>query len=396
VRSNQSLLTPTFILAFAANFFAALNFTSNAIYPLYVTHEGGGAESIGLFMGLFSLAAILGRPIVGILIDRWGIRPVWLFGMLCLGLPSIGYYFILGDGLTPVTWILRAIQGFGFGAHFTAFFTLGGVTAPLGRQSENISKYGLSGIVASFFGPFMCEQIFRNAGPEEFFLTITGFGIIAFILILFIKEDRTPPSSKVPDPSGLIKTFRVPGMRLTFVLAICMAVCFATPSYFIAPVATERGIQGFGLYFTAFAITGTLVRVFFSHWGDKYGPRRILIPGFFIYAIALLTLAFSSSLIWIFLAGLFAGLGHGVSFPAVTALGFKLAPKEYRGSAMAVVTGMMDTGSALAAFSLGKVAGVWGYDAVFPVGLLGPVIAILFLLGSIRRNPIVIKDSEPS
>ncbi len=394
---EQRLFTPNFVLAFVANFFLALNFSNNAIYPLYVTQEGGTADTIGVFMSLYAISAVLGRPVVGILIDRWGLKQTWVIGVMFMVLPALGYYFQVGHGMTPVVWGLRVIQGIGAGTHFTAFFTLAGFLAPPGRSNESIAKFGLSGMVAHIIGPSIGEQIMEHANTEVFLLTITGFGIIGIVLIMMLPQFKNPDLQKdLPTPKQLFDSFRTPGMIFTFILAIFLAVSFTTPAAFLAPVAKFRGITGFGLYFTAFSIGGIIIRLTGSHWADKYGPRRVLLPGFILYVGAMVVLSLAGTLPWIIVAGGLAGLAHGAVFPAVTALGYNLAPRAYRGSAMALVTGMMDAGGAITAFSLGYIAENYGYGMVFPSGAIGPVIALLVVLGSLLYDPkpVKLKSSE--
>jgi len=107
VKDEHALYTPTFILGFTYNFIIALHFTNNALYPIYVQSEGGGIALVGLFMGVYSAAAVAGRPIIGLLIDRFGAGSVLVTGCLCLSLPAFCFAGMLGAGLGPAAWALR-------------------------------------------------------------------------------------------------------------------------------------------------------------------------------------------------------------------------------------------------------------------------------------------------
>lgn len=378
-----------FVLGFIYNFIMALNFTNNAIYPLYVSHEGGGPGSIGAFMAALSLSAVLGRPFVGILIDRWGVKLVLLLGSASLALPSLGYYALLGQGLLVPVWVLRLVQGFGFGAHFTAFFTLAAQNAPEGRRNEAVAMYGFSGLLANLIGPFLGEQVVKYWGLGSFFLLMSGLGVAAFLLALLLpiaRSERSPLSGF----GGFAAALKVRELRLVFLLAALLAVSFSASPSFLAPVSGARGIGNFGLFFTAFALAGMTIRLTGRRWGDRYGLRRILIPAFLVYSAGLITLALSASLAGIVAGGLLCGTAHGIAFPAVTSLGYCLSPRGAAGSGMALLTGMMDAGSFLASLVLGQFAALLGLGVIFPFASVAGLAAAALLAANILRKPEVI------
>ncbi len=394
MKPEEKLLTRTFVLAFLANFFLSLSFSNNAMYPLYVRELGGGAHEIGLFMGVYFLAAVAGRPLIGYLIDRWGIKLTWITGCVLMIIPPLGFTFLLDQGFSPLVWTLRLMQGFGFGMHFTAFFTMAGAIAPAGRRNEAIAKYGMSGMFGHMIGPYLGERLVEDFGLPVFFLATVLFGVLTLLSVVFLRSAGRPDdTSKLPSPSDAITVLRSPGMLLAFFFALSLAVCYASPASFLAPIAKMRGISHFGLYFTAFAVAGVTFRLLGSHLGDVYGVRRVMIPGFISYGVGLMLLGFSQSLPLVILAGLFAGLGHGIVFPAVTTLGYNLAPPAMQGSGVALVTGMMDGGNALAALLLGWVAGLepFGFDAVFPLAVIAPALAVIVGLIFIHRQPEIIR-----
>jgi MFS family permease len=381
---TDRLYTATFFTALAYNFLIALNFTNNAIYPLYVTHAGGGATAVGLFISAYSLAAVLGRPVIGPLIDRFGVRPVLIAGSLFIALPPLGYLTLLPEGLHPLVWLLRIIQGFGFGAHFTAFFTLAAEIAPRGRRNESVAMYGISGLAANLAGPAFGEWLVTGYGLEAFFLAMTSIGLGGAFLALFLRG-RLQPAARSVALRSLFAVLKARALILPLFLALLLALSFATPIIFLAPLASQRGIPGFSLYFTGFALAGITIRLAGRKWGDRFGWRRILIPSFITYAVGLGWIYFSRDAATLVVAGLFTGSAHGLAFPAVTSLGYTLAPDQAKGSAMALVTGMMDLGVFATGAVFGFVAEARGYGAVFPLALLAPILAALTLVIHLLR-----------
>jgi MFS family permease len=386
-REHQAaeLYTPTFFLGFAYNFVIALNFTNNAVYPLFIRHEGGGVALVGIFMGLFALAGVAGRPLVGFLLDRYGARNILMLGSLLLSLPAAGYYFLLGTGLGPLVWILRAVQGFGYGAHFSATFTLAGHIAPIARRNEAIAMYGMSGLLGSTVGPFLGEMLAEGPGLPAFFLLMVGSGILAALIISFVRLERQG-NDVASGMRSLLAPLRVKKLRNVLLLAFCLAIAFSSPTSFLAALAKHRQIEHFSLYFTAWGISGALIRFIGGRWGDRIGFRRVLIPGFILYMCGLLTIHFSGSLAGFIAAGVLCGSAHGISFPAVTSLGYSLAPSDSHGSTMALVTGMMDAGTAFTALAMGPIAEIAGFRVVFPFAAAMAGVALAAVLIDLAKR----------
>lgn len=391
---RQQLYTRQFFIVFAYNFFMALNFTNNAIYPLYVKEMGGSAETVGWFMGIASLSAVMLRPLIGWMIDRYGPRTVMRIGSLAISLPSLGYMLLIDQGLSTEVWMLRLLHGFGFGAHLSAFFTHAAQSAPKGRRNESIGMFGFSGLLANLAGPFIGQFVYETHGLHAFFLLITAFGLAGFVITF--AADRVPPESRAESPSlvGATKLIFEPNLRMVFALSVLLSICFSTPQAFLGPLAYERMIGHFSLYYTGYAIAGMAARLIGGKWGDRFGLRRVLVPGFLIYGSAMVALYLAQSSTAILGAGLLAGTAHGFVFPAVNSLGYSVAPRGHGGSVIALLTGMMDGGTMLATFALGQVAEYYGFAAVFPLAALAGVAASTTIIVSILRRPAIISRSE--
>lgn len=373
---NTKLYTTTFVLGFAYNFFMGFLFSSNSMYPLYVDYAGGGPKEIGLFMAVFPLASMLGRPFHGALVDRFGVKRMMILGALFYSLPCLGYIALIDQGLTPAVWCLRLIQGLGFGAHVTAFFTLAAQMAPKGRSNESVAMYGISGMVASLIGPFLSEMTIKQISLSAFFWFMLLMGAAAVVLATVIRSPKVVEAVASFSFNGIKTVLRLPKFRLAFFFSFCLAVSFSSMSSFLAPVMESRDVSYFGLFFTGYSVTGMAVRFTGRKWADQLGFLRILAPGFFFYGAGLFVLQFTHSLPMLMLAGVCCGAGHGLVFPIVTTFGYVLAPAGYRGAGVALMTGMMDFGNAATAFALGRAAEAFGYNVVFALGCIAPFAAV--------------------
>ena len=75
-----------FFAAMAATLFLFLGFQALfSTLPLYVIAIGGSPADNGLATWVFALAALLARPLAGMLSDRWGHKPVLVVGAILFG-----------------------------------------------------------------------------------------------------------------------------------------------------------------------------------------------------------------------------------------------------------------------------------------------------------------------
>ncbi|MBD3166629.1 MFS transporter [bacterium] len=388
MNNSERIFNLTFAKAFSMSFLVGITFASNAVYPLYVEHTGGGAAEIGRFMSVYFLSGVLARPLIGWMIDRWGVNRVLLMSNLLMALPPLGFFLLLDQGLSPLVWGLRVAQGLGNAGHFTAYFTLAGQNAPQGRLNETIGKYGLAGLSAFMVGPPLGEWVVKGFGLSEFFLVMFAFGMVSvFITLNLPKAEERDTDSPPPSVKGMLTVFK--SLRMWFVFFLGMAVnsAFSAAVNFLAPIAEERGISEFGPYFTALGITALLVRTLGASWGDRFGARRMLVPAFLLYVAAMGVLHFSQTTLHLVAGGILAGLAHGTAFPLATTLAIVYAPPRYKGSAMAMHTGVMDMAIAVSAFVLGGLAADFGYGVVFPLSGLLPLLAALAIVADILRKP---------
>ena len=340
---------------------------------------------VGLFMGIYSIAAVAGRPIVGWILQKYGVVTALMIGSLAISLPALGYIGLIDHGLHPLMWMLRLVQGFGYGAHFSAAFTLAAELAPTTRRNEAIAMYGASGLTASMIGPYVGESLMRSTGLSMFFLAMCIVGVIAAIIIARVRLPNVHSSLKAKTPP-FRDMFESKQLRILLAISFLLAICYSSPTSFIATVAKARSVQHFSLYFTAWGITGILTRLIGGTWADRLGARQVLIPGFLFYASGLLTIHFSDALPGFIIAGVLCGCAHGISFPAVTSLAYTLAPQRLAGSTMAYVTGVMDAGSAITALLIGSLAQSIGFGIVFPFAASAAMIAFLLVLFAIQKK----------
>src|SRR4051812_49343849 len=97
------------------------NFCSLGVFfvaiPLYISDELNGSKAqVGLAIGIYSLSAVLFRPVVGRGIDHRGRKPYLVFALVVLLTSTLSFYAAHSVALIVV---IRLYQGLGGAAFYT-------------------------------------------------------------------------------------------------------------------------------------------------------------------------------------------------------------------------------------------------------------------------------------
>ena len=154
-----------------------------ALYAL-----GIGLENPGYWFGLYAVAVVVSRPIVGPISDRCG-RAVVIIP--CFVLTLVGMLLLSFAQSPTVLMIAAVIIGFGYGAVHPSLMTLAFDLAPYERRGMTMAQFHLFYDLAIGFGsviPGIILDLTENNYPVMF-LTATGVGALG--LVLFLATDRS-------------------------------------------------------------------------------------------------------------------------------------------------------------------------------------------------------------
>lgn len=137
--------------------------------------------------------------------------------------------------------------------------------------------------------------------------------------------------------------------RIVFTFCMGWAIIWIYRSM-LSPIYTE--IQGtigthtnaaMGLIASCYFFGYTALQIPSGILVDKFGQKKVLIPGFIIFALGILSIGFASNLTMIYLGSVLAGVGCGTYYGAAFSLTAEHVPPEKKGIATAIV----NSGSAL-------------------------------------------------
>ena len=324
---------------------------------------GASPASIGLMVSAFTAPAIFLIPVTGMVADRYGRRPVLLFGLLCFG--SAGTAIALTTDFRIVL-TLRLIQGLGFAALSPIVITSIG---DLYEGSKEATGQGLrftgSGVVQTVF-PLAAGVLVVMAWQFPFLLHLIALPI-AIAVYLFFEE---PVDSERPEAGTeaekrdldeqlgqireLVVQRRVAAMLLARGTPNIVFIGFLTyNSLLVVEVLggtpTQAGVLaalGSISYASSASQAGRITARFESRLYPLIAMNVALATG--------ITVVFLAPTIWVAYGGIvLKGIGFGVLLSIYRSIVTDLAPPKLRGGLVGIAESMGRLSSTLTPIAMG-------------------------------------------
>ncbi len=371
-KGKEKIWTRDFILICLSNFFVFLGFQMTLpTIPLFVENLGGNDQLIGVVVGIFTFSALLIRPYAGHALESKGRRFIYLVG-LGIFVFSTGAFGIAG-GLVFL-FILRIIQGVGWGLSTTASGTIATDLIPPKRRGEGMGYYGLSGNLALAMGPTLGLALVGYLSFTQLFLICGVLGAVAIALSSRIRfkpvEPGTTSNHKKLDLYE--KTALPPSILLLFI-----TVTFGGIASFLPLYTVKKGIEGIEWYFLLYAIALLISRTFAGKLYDQKGHRFVFPAGSIMIMAAMIMLAWVPNSTILYLAAIIYGLGFGTVQPALQAWSVQNSPISRRGMANATFFSFFDLGVGMGAIVFGQIAFYLDYHSIYIASAISVFIAIL-------------------
>ncbi|REK64082.1 MULTISPECIES: MFS transporter [Cohnella] len=381
----ERLWTKPFILMSAGMLFLFTGFyLLLPTLPPFIKQMGGNEAEVGLAAGAFMLSAVMIRPIVGGLLDRFGRRPFIVWGLLLFALAMYMYDWIGG---IAVLMGLRILHGMTWAVSTTAVFTAVTDIIPSARRGEGMGWFSTAMTLAMAVGPMLGVWVIQSLSYHALFQFACALSAVALLLTY---------SAKVP--------FRqqTGERRIEFfepsVLPVAASVFFLTIAYggitTFVPLFADSIQVNSGTFFLAYAVTLALIRPIAGKLSDRHGESFVIIPGLAVTISALLVLSISTGLFGVLVSAVLFGVGFGSAQPALQAATIRLARPDRKGVANASLLTATDLGIGLGAILSGWVSQHTSYQVLFTVGAASVAMSLLLFAFFVVR--LVKTRSTPS
>ncbi|MCU6792308.1 MFS transporter [Paenibacillus sp. WQ 127069] len=372
----ERLWTKPFILMTIGNLFLF-----NAFYmlyptlPLFIKQMGGNESQVGLAMGAFMLSAVIFRPLVGGLLDRFGRRPFIVWGLLLFTLVMYMYNWVGG---IVVLMGLRILHGMSWAVSTTATITAITDMIPSTRRGEGMGWFSTSMTLAMAIGPLFGIWVTQNLSYSALFVFAVVLSAAALLLTLGAKMPFRPQTG-----ARRIELFE------KSVLPVAASVFFLFIAYggitTFVPLFADSIHVNSGAFFLAFAASLALSRPISGKLSDRYGEMFVIVPALVITICALIVLSLSTGLIGVLVSAIIYGIGFGSAQPALQAATIRLARSDRKGVANASIATANDLGIGLGAIILGWVSQYTSYQILFAVSAVSVAFSLIFFIFFVKR-----------
>lgn len=247
--------------------------------------------------------------------------------------------------------------------------------APEHRRGEALSVFSLGLWGGLALGPLLGEVVLDDTRFDAVWLLAAGCCLGAGLIGLLLPETAPTRAPGLVSEARLVHPAAIgPGLVLSFTV-----LGFAGLGTFGALYARDLGLDGAGSVFLLFSAVVVATRVLARQVPDRLGPKRTS-----RFALGLISAGLFTIGLWNVPAGLYLGtvvvaFGHALAFPSLMTLAVNSAPVTERSSVVGTFSAFTELGFLVGALSLGAVASAAGYDGVFVVCALGPLLGVLVL-----------------
>ncbi len=387
-RLPSGILSILFLVLVSYSALAVLN-----LLPLYLEHLGGQPGEIGVYVGLFSLAAFFSRPLGGWLLTRQKPMKILMTGLILMLGSTISYLFI--SRLGWFLGVVRLLHGVGF-----SFFILAALLIVVLKTQEKERAYAIGVVSVGFMLPLLIvpalgEEVIQRFGYFFFFLLVIALAMIPLFYALVTKVHLPRPSAEEEGRgSGFFhllrqkRTILIVGSTFLFELGLGASLSF------VPLLAHSDSSMRAGFFYTFLGLTAVLLRVYGGQKLRFWGSSKLLFPGFILLSMGGLLTSLSYDDWMLSFSGIVWGVGAGILYPHLTALSVEGVQSKNQAKVLSLFASSVDLGFALGPLSFGWLSQLLGIRYAFFIFAVFIFIFSLPLISMLQVKPAKESQSE--
>ncbi len=327
------------------------------LLPFYAETFGASPVVIGLLFAAFSLAQLLAAPVLGVLSDRFGRRPVLIFSLIGT---VISFVMLAVAQSLAMLFAARVIDGLSGGNITIARAYIADVTEP-GERAKAFGYLGAAFGLGFIVGPGLAGLFAHISYTAPIWAAAAVTLIATAMAWLWLPETVHRGSAVTVSPwralpEVLSRRHLRPLLLADFVYWSSFALCTTTFALF----ASRRfgfDVAHTGYVLAAFGLLGALVQGgLVGRVAGTLGVLPTLMTGLAIAAVGWALVAASTTLTMFLLALIPAGVGVGLCNATIVTLISHSGSRDEQGTVQ---------GAAGALESLGRAIGpVWGHGTL--------------------------------
>jgi len=355
------------------------------LLPFWAEKLGANPFEVGLILTVYALAQFLFTPVLGMLSDRFGRRPVILVSLL---IEALGFALTALAGTLPLLLVARFVGGLGASNIGSAQAVVADVTAPKDR-ARGMGMVGAAIGVGFVIGPAF-GGVLAGFGSTVPFWAAFGVALVnAALVVWLLPETRgqraasSQPAKRFALFAGWQRALQTPAIARLIVVNLFFTLAF-TAMEAVFPLFTQR-VFGWQATQNGYLFTYVGVIIVIMQGGlvgqlvKRFGERGVQIAGLALLAVGLALLPFSGTLAIMLMALALLSIGDGAVTPTNNALLSLAAPAEAQGETLGLSQGMAGLGRMVGPLIAGWLFGV-GIGLPFFVAAALTLVALLVAL----------------
>jgi MFS family permease len=358
---REPLFTPRFVSLWLfqfGTFFSA--FQLFPVIPMRIMDLGASKGTAGLFLFVYTLSSAFAAPIMGTIADSVGRRRMLIVASLVFVFFSLAYGVV---PWLPVVLVIAVLHGAVWSSILSSASAIMTDFIPVTRRTEGLAYWGMAPTAAIAVAPMVGLFVHKLGGWTALCVEIAALSALMALWAARLPGDERAGPAAFP---RLRELWDWQVVKTTLSLAVVSFGYGGITSY-VAILSLERGIRPESLFFTVFAISVVLVRVFTSRLGDRFGHKVLLYPAFVAMPISFAILAAANTKWQMVTAAILFGIGLGASFPSFMTFVVANTDEQRRARTFGSVIWAFDTGIGLGSFFIGAIGQRRGLGFAFNV-----------------------------
>lgn len=340
---------------------------------------------VRLTLTMPALLVALAAPFAGILLDRWGRKPVLAAALLLYAVAGTAGFFL--DSLMAIL-LSRALLGLAVAGIMSGFITLildyfegDDLSRFMGYQGAFI---GLGGMVFLLAAGFLADVGWRLP------FLVHLFALVVLPGVLFALDE---PHRERPQPTREQASER-PRLPLGRLLPIYLAAFFAMAIFFVFVVqipfhlSAQGGVSNtqVGLALSLQTLASIFIALQFQRMKARLSFQSIFVFIFLMFGLNHFIVAMTGSY-WLVVAGLLiGGLGVGLMAPNTGVWIGSVTPAALRGLAVGGLTSALFLGQFFSPILTQPLIGRFGLSGTFAVaGVAALLLTVVFVIAARNR-----------
>ncbi len=338
--------------------------------PLLALRDHHSAWSVGVLIGLFSLAPIVLALPAGRLADAFGYhKPITLAVTLTAtgGLLAV-LSTVVGTGSFFVLSVAAAFTGAGANIGLIVIQRSAGRTATDRTELKRVFSWlGLAPALSNVLGPVLAGAVIDAAGFRWAFATMTALPLFALFWARWVPHEKIDAPVATERRRRSWDLFATPGFKRLLFVNWLLSASWDVHSFLVPILGHERGFSAsaIGLVLGVFAMSVALVRLAIPLFAHRLRESKVLTAAMLATAAVFIAYPFALTAWLMGGCAILLGLALGTVQPMIMTTLHQITPQARHGEAIALRSMAINLSSALMPLLFGMVGAALGAASLF-------------------------------